>query len=302
MTGKPAAFFGRLTQHPGPVTGPGSPDVLVHNLPAWAATVPHACPIHGPEVVVAGSETVLINGKFAARAGDFLQGSGPPNRIMEMPGMDDVLIGTPPIGVQRPENVSTFCQAYCALKRDWPNLSPEERERRYRELLAQQFATFGAPPPSVADTAPPGTNATWDANRWQVAVGQGMWTSSSPPAASTTLHETAHAQQTFLGMRSRGGDSGSQTVPEHVRTAAASQPLEADSAEGRYGSLHANNELDHAGLENRSQIIRNYHAAWAANPSASDPGVRAAALAYAQQPGGQDGAEAGTAAGTCGCP
>ena len=53
----------------GPVIGPGAPTVLIGNLPA--VTVGDTCLCVGPpDSIVAGSATVLIKGKPAARMGD----------------------------------------------------------------------------------------------------------------------------------------------------------------------------------------------------------------------------------------
>jgi uncharacterized Zn-binding protein involved in type VI secretion len=266
--------------------GAGSHNVKIHNRQAWMANRISACLQHGSEIVGMASETVLINGSYAARVGDYLQGIGPPNRIMETLGADQVLIGTSAFGVEAPENLSAFCKDYCQLRKDWPSLTPAQREARYRQILAKQFATFGAPPPTTSTTAAQGTMASWDSNKWQVNVPPGTWNHTSPPWADATLHEVAHGQQTFMAMRTRNGSSGGQPVPQHVRDSAASQPVAPNSPAGRYGSLHANNEIDAPGLTNRSAIINNF---------AKDP------MAYRLQPGGQGGAEAGNAASNCKC-
>lgn len=53
----------------GPITGPGSPNVLIGNLPA--AGVGDVCVCVGPpDTIVAGSTTVLVGGRPAARLGD----------------------------------------------------------------------------------------------------------------------------------------------------------------------------------------------------------------------------------------
>ncbi len=53
----------------GPILPPGEPTVLIENLPA--ATVSTMCVCVGPpDTIVAGSATVLIGGKPAARLGD----------------------------------------------------------------------------------------------------------------------------------------------------------------------------------------------------------------------------------------
>ena len=77
-----AARVGDATDHPGVITGPGVPTVLIGGMPAATVTTLHTCafpppttphpptPIAGP-----GSATVLIGGLPAARVGD-LAGCG----------------------------------------------------------------------------------------------------------------------------------------------------------------------------------------------------------------------------------
>lgn len=73
---RPAARAGDVTNHPGVLTGPGVPMVLIGGLPAATAGNPHTCAFpppagpHPPSVVVGGSSTVLIGGRPAARMGD----------------------------------------------------------------------------------------------------------------------------------------------------------------------------------------------------------------------------------------
>lgn len=95
----PAARVGDMTTHGTPLgPGPGSPDVLIGGMPAWRATADfHVCPLvtgtvpHAGGVVAKGSTTVLINGLPAARQGDMITESGPPNTIAM--GCPTVLIG-----------------------------------------------------------------------------------------------------------------------------------------------------------------------------------------------------------------
>jgi uncharacterized Zn-binding protein involved in type VI secretion len=85
----PAARMGDVTSHGTPLSpGPGSADVLIGGMPAWRATADfHACPLvtgvvpHVGGVVAMGSMTVLINNMPAARQGDMIVESGPPNSI-----------------------------------------------------------------------------------------------------------------------------------------------------------------------------------------------------------------------------
>jgi len=95
----PAARVGDQTSHGTPLgPGPGSVNVLIGGMPAWRATADfHTCPLvtvlvpHVGGVVAMGSVTVLINNLPAARQGDVIVESGPPNTIVM--GCPTVLIG-----------------------------------------------------------------------------------------------------------------------------------------------------------------------------------------------------------------
>ncbi len=94
----PAARTTDPTAHGTPLSGPGSPDVLIGGLPAYRAGVDfHACPMttgtvpHVGGVVQGGSGTVLINGVPAVRQGDAVVESGPPNAVVG--GDPTVMIG-----------------------------------------------------------------------------------------------------------------------------------------------------------------------------------------------------------------
>lgn len=94
----PAARTLDPTAHGTPLTGAGSPNVLVGGMPAWRAlTDVHACPLstgpvpHVGGTVAVGSSTVLVNGVPAARQGDTVVENGPPNAIVG--GEPTVLIG-----------------------------------------------------------------------------------------------------------------------------------------------------------------------------------------------------------------
>ena len=97
--GFPAARLGDPTSHGTPLApGPGSVNVLIGGKPAWrAASDFHACPLvsgtvpHVGGVVALGSVTVLINNLPAARQGDMVVESAPPNSIVV--GAPTVLIG-----------------------------------------------------------------------------------------------------------------------------------------------------------------------------------------------------------------
>jgi uncharacterized Zn-binding protein involved in type VI secretion len=90
----PAARVTDLSGHPGVITGPGMPTVLIGGLPAAAVGDLHTCSFpppagpHPPTPIVKGSFTVLIGGRPAARLGD-LSGCGAPIVL----GLPTVLIG-----------------------------------------------------------------------------------------------------------------------------------------------------------------------------------------------------------------
>ena len=94
-----AARVGDQTSHGTPLSpGPGSATVLIGGLPAWRADSDyHVCPLvtgvipHVGGVVTLGSTTVLINNMPAARQGDVVTESGPPNSIAM--GCTTVMIG-----------------------------------------------------------------------------------------------------------------------------------------------------------------------------------------------------------------
>lgn len=95
----PAARVGDTTSHGTPLSpGPGSANVLIGGMPAWLASQSfHACPLvtgtvpHVGGTTSPGSATVMINNMPAARQGDMISESGPPNTIAM--GCPTVLIG-----------------------------------------------------------------------------------------------------------------------------------------------------------------------------------------------------------------
>lgn len=95
----PAARVGDMTSHGTPLApGPGSPNVLIGGMPAWRATADfHTCPMvtgvvpHVGGIIAVGSFTVFINNLPAARQGDMIVESGPPNSIVM--GCPTVILG-----------------------------------------------------------------------------------------------------------------------------------------------------------------------------------------------------------------
>jgi uncharacterized Zn-binding protein involved in type VI secretion len=77
-----AARVGDPTGHPGVVTGPGVPTVLIAGMPAAVVGDLHTCSfpppaVHPPTPFPKGSATVLIGGRPALRMGD-MAGCGAP--------------------------------------------------------------------------------------------------------------------------------------------------------------------------------------------------------------------------------
>jgi uncharacterized Zn-binding protein involved in type VI secretion len=72
-----AARVGELTDHPGALSGPGEPTVLIEGKPAAVVGgTPHICAFpppagpHPPNNIATGSAKVFIGGRQAARLGD----------------------------------------------------------------------------------------------------------------------------------------------------------------------------------------------------------------------------------------
>ena len=72
----PAARLGDPSSHPGFISGPGNPTVLIEGKPAAAVGDLHVCTMpplagpHPPGPILMGSPTVLIGGRPAARLSD----------------------------------------------------------------------------------------------------------------------------------------------------------------------------------------------------------------------------------------
>jgi uncharacterized Zn-binding protein involved in type VI secretion len=90
-----AARAGDQTGHPGVITGPGCPTVLIGGAPAVRVGDLHTCsfpaaPPHPPgPLLPPGCPTVLIGGQPAARVGDLATCGAP----ILPPGCPTVLIG-----------------------------------------------------------------------------------------------------------------------------------------------------------------------------------------------------------------
>ena len=86
-----AARVGDPTAHPGAITGPGMPNVLIGGKPAAVQGDTHACATpnpHPPTFFPKGSVTVFIGGRGALRMGDVCACGAPVTM-----GFPNVLIG-----------------------------------------------------------------------------------------------------------------------------------------------------------------------------------------------------------------
>lgn len=94
MAHKPAARQTDITY--GPVVLSGSPNVHIGGPPAARIDDQAACawpqPPHGPEKIVEGAPTILVNGKPLAYQGSALVGEGDPNEIRS--GCANVIVNT----------------------------------------------------------------------------------------------------------------------------------------------------------------------------------------------------------------
>jgi len=118
---KPAARVGDPTGHGTPLSpGPGSPNVLIGNRPAWRATLDQrACPVvdlrgaDGVGSVLMGSPTVLINNQMACRMGDI---------VIEKPGAaiaptNPIVMGEPTVLIGEGGIASQIAITHDALRR-----------------------------------------------------------------------------------------------------------------------------------------------------------------------------------------
>jgi hypothetical protein len=208
-----------------------------------------------------------------------------------------------------PSRKAAFCSAYCALKRDWPTLSPAERKKRFAQLLAAEFAAFGAPAPVVKSTAPPFAAATWSRAKWQMNVPPGTFEGSSMPPERVLVHETRHAEQSFAALREvatpRDGSAAQPTsdlseeydFPERVVDAAKNRPVDRGSGDGRYARVMAASYLSDEGKQDLRDVV---DALAAAQRAGDDKAYKAAAQRYEALPLGQD-AEESERGSRCGC-
>lgn len=308
MAKRPAARESESTNHGGTLEpGEGIATVRINGRPAWPVRNTHKCPKDGPESVVSGSSSVNIGGRPAAREGDFLIGSGAPNRIES--GSESVNIGSPAAGIAGAANAASFCAGYCALKRDWKDLSFDERRKRYAEVVGKLFATFDAPPPTISEDAAPGTMGSFDGTTWTLALPYGAFFKDHPPDGEATFHEVRHGEQNFAAARElttpRPGEPAPDLddvaedtgLPLGVVWLAALQPVDRNSADGRFARVMAAELFTSPGKAALKQSIAAYFTTRETGDQAA--ASRAYQEGYMKRPVGQDAADI-EALGDCG--
>jgi len=297
--GKPAARRGETT-HDGDTLEepPGNPTVLINSRAVWHVADPHACSEHGVEAAVLGSASVRIGGRDVIRQADFLVGASAPNRVDT--GSPDVRIGAPVTGIAEPRKVQGFCAGYCALKKDWQNLSPAERKARYEGVVADLFDQFGAPAPQIREGTDAGSAASFSETTWSILVPDGAFDAAEPPSGAATLHESRHGEQFFSGARALAtptagtppptwSDVAEQAhIPAAVASAATRRPIDPDSSDGRFARLMASECYSEGGKAALNKSITDYYDAYARDPKTA---YDVYAEGYMKRPVGQDAAE-----------
>ncbi len=300
--------------HLPPNLGPGigSTTIEINNKPAWRTLLDKhmcTCPIappapapHGPEMCPMGAMTVLFDNQMAVRMGDMLVGVGPPNTIMG--GEPTVMIGDPGFGIADPANIQEFCADFKALMANWGNLTPEERKAELERIINKQLSKSGTPNVGV-DSVPldPSRSGELNFENWKLDINESLLNSNSmSPAqssdlANTIFHEGRHAEQWFgVAQSQAAGGAGPAAIssatglPANVASAAAANPLAANSSPNAVLGEATNRSVYGAGRPNRDGVL---------NKLSSDPADADNYQKYRALPEEQDAFKTGDATGGC---
>ena len=288
MSDEPAARVGDEVDHLAAPASPGvgSTNVSVNDKPAWRAHLDtHDCedtkPIaHVCEIAQFGSHTVLINDEMAIRRGDFLLGSQLPN---------EVLVGSPDVSIGNPLNglaalIAGYCAEFCALMKNWTNLTRDEQIAALKKLTNDQLEKIGVPAIDfeLVEEGLSGSFSMWD---WKMNVGPGLVPARALTAAErselskTLLHEARHAEQAWIMGRDLAVDNdagaiqSSTGLPEDIANAVATQPLASAFGKTKFRSLFgdwrsyrqqvfADRRAGVAGSYERYRTLPEEHDAW----------------------------------------
>ncbi len=109
-------------------------------------------------------------------------------------------------GLDTPENQKEFAADMKTVQKDWPKLSPAQREDRLKTMANKQLAKSGVPPVDVTEnpSLSHGTDGEMAFEKWSLDMNPKLMTSPHLSNAQTkTLgdeiyHESRHAEQWYL--------------------------------------------------------------------------------------------------------
>lgn len=306
MASRQAAAKGHGLYHGG-VLDTGSHNVIAHNEPVWRSQVDeHNCEggppptvppgakspgetairCDGPEMMLEGAERVLVNNERLGRAGDFLLGAGAPNMIAPKPNFR-VLVGENNIGSDTDEFQKLYCEEFCALKKDWPKMSPEQREAAWKDMVRRLFKAQGLPAPSF-DYDSGNTNGSMNRNM-RFGINPTFFKDANLGGLSkTTWHELRHGEQFFHGLRyalgavRRGEASAAQilligtTSPRVLDKALKAGTLDSSTPLGRWAAQNSDALWSWSGMRQLGWVNGDYHKRYATTPAGADVRVRVA--------------------------
>jgi len=225
--------------------GKGSPNVLIHDRPAFRCDVDeYGCTKDGaPEIVRDGAARVHINGWFAVRDGDYLLGPAP-NLVVEATAR--VEIGEDHVGLGSRDGQEMFCKEWCAFKAEWPSLDADARQQKWKDMVNRMFDNLGIPRPTEITTTP-GNGGVWRDGSWSLEANSD-WNAATPDPflGEVTQHEVRHGEQTWFGLRGaqRSRKPVELDVPPKVLKASKDAPEMSDAEQRFADSMHVANITD----------------------------------------------------------
>lgn len=265
--GQPAARKGDPTVHTTTLNGVACLTVKIGGSDAWRVGDMHTCsmqntlppapaPIpHVGGTVLKGSFGVLIDSKPAARQGDFVLEPAaspptvpfPPNNSIVM-GAPTAQIGDLQFGLVVRAIMEQFCKDWKQLRQDWPNLKPDQRKQRTKEMLDRALTSAGNPPlDSISDTARVGANGSFNNATNQVSLPPGFFDGPVPAGkmGQTLFHEARHATQYMNTARTLAGQGmtaseiiSSTGMSPTLANAGAANPVAAGTPEAVHGQMN----------------------------------------------------------------
>jgi uncharacterized Zn-binding protein involved in type VI secretion len=174
------------------------------------------------------------------------------------------------VGAGTSANAKTFTKDFKALQKEWPKLTPAQRQTRLEDIANRPFAASGVPRIHVDPENQPGPDyAHMSIKSFGLAVDKN--TLDKPGAlsdgdakkfANASFHEARHAEQWYLIARKMAGDGTKPAdiqkitgLPSNIVSDAAKKPLaknapERACANALYESVYG------SGAANRSQVLK----------------------------------------------